>query len=617
MSRFDLNALIKNNYFYGKLLTVRDFKTEQEYIESRQRMHNRLTMGYGVVCGLRTVMIDNQTLSVEPGMAIDAEGREIVIPFPVTEKLSLVEGFKELTDAKELYLCLSYNEEGHERVQTVSNVQESLDSLSEYNRTKESYKLSLRKKGPDMATVLSNDVVHEKKTVFDHEEVQVDIVYPKVVLNSETIEVKVVVNKKNPESHIDYEFGVHLLDAMDKGFMTETTFASIKLENDWINQSVENYEVACRLIEHDRVLLQVGESGHVVLNGEKFDLSPVAIDIQVIEKGLEEWVQDAYYRQSLHDVTSAYVEDCLYLAKIQLLKVDDTFLMKGLNFNPFDQYAYGSSALMELMKSNKKSNFNGFAVKTDTKVLEAGTAPEVSATFDKGTGSLNMTFGMPDPLVMVDSIRTGIVEFTVDENFMFGKNIVSDELSHGLGNGPVFIQLGIENIREGFDGDESEKIYYGASEVFYRGDYEGDVSNYTFGSVVYPRKGTFRVGLRINKGTRGDVIRLRWWAYKEQSGYTSPESIKVKISPEEIDLNPGELLQFTAHVQGDKSHSVTWSLEDDTAGSINDYGEFIAGNVDGNYKIIATSVKDPGSYAESYVRIKGEGKLDKLKKIKI
>lgn len=618
MSRFDLNALIKNNYFYGKLLTVRDFKTEQEYIENRQRIHNRLMMGYGVVSGLRTVMIDNQTLSVEPGMALDAIGREIVIPFPVTEKLSLLEGFKELTDVKELYLCLSYNEEGFERVQTISNVQETLDGLSQYNRSKEGYKLSLREKGPSMANVLSADVLHDQKTIFEHEDLEVTLIYPKVVLNSETVRVKMVISKKKSESTADYELSVNMMDAIDKAKLSEAMISSVQDENNLSMETVEEFHLECNLIEHNRILLKIGETGSITLNEERFNIKPIEVSVEVLERGLEEWVQDAYYKQSLHEVVDNYTEDCLYLAKIQLIKVDHTFVMKGLNFNPFSQYAYGTSALMELIKSNQKSGFNGFTVKTNTEVLEAGSKPEIAANYDKVTGTLKMNFGMPDPLVMVDSIRTGIVEFVIDENFRFGKNIVSDELTHGLGSGPVFIQLGIENIREGFDEDDtSEKIYYGASEVFFRGEHEGDVSNYTFGSVVYPRKGTFRVGLRINKGTRGDVIRLRWWAYKEQSGYTLPDSIKVKVSPEEIDLSPGEEMQFTALVQGDKTHQVTWELEDQVAGTIDEYGKFTAGEVDGTYKIIATSVKDTGAYAEGFVRIKGTSKLDKFKKIKI
>lgn len=43
------------NYFYGQMLGVADFKTEQNYFREKLKLHNRCLHGYGVVCGLRVV----------------------------------------------------------------------------------------------------------------------------------------------------------------------------------------------------------------------------------------------------------------------------------------------------------------------------------------------------------------------------------------------------------------------------------------------------------------------------------------------------------------------------------------------------------------------------------
>jgi hypothetical protein len=40
------------SYFYGQLLGVQDFRTEQSYFREKLRLHNRCLHGYGVVCGL-------------------------------------------------------------------------------------------------------------------------------------------------------------------------------------------------------------------------------------------------------------------------------------------------------------------------------------------------------------------------------------------------------------------------------------------------------------------------------------------------------------------------------------------------------------------------------------
>lgn len=39
----------RNNYYYGKLLTSRDFQVEQSYINDKRRLMNRLFGGSGIV----------------------------------------------------------------------------------------------------------------------------------------------------------------------------------------------------------------------------------------------------------------------------------------------------------------------------------------------------------------------------------------------------------------------------------------------------------------------------------------------------------------------------------------------------------------------------------------
>ena len=42
----------RNNYFFAKLMTVRDFFAEQTYFNNKRWLLNRLIHGWGVVCGL-------------------------------------------------------------------------------------------------------------------------------------------------------------------------------------------------------------------------------------------------------------------------------------------------------------------------------------------------------------------------------------------------------------------------------------------------------------------------------------------------------------------------------------------------------------------------------------
>jgi len=74
-----LRAPRRNNYFYGKRLDVEHFRMEQDYGKEKQWLLNRLTLGKGVLCGLR-VDVEEGRLCVSPGVAIDGLGREILVP---------------------------------------------------------------------------------------------------------------------------------------------------------------------------------------------------------------------------------------------------------------------------------------------------------------------------------------------------------------------------------------------------------------------------------------------------------------------------------------------------------------------------------------------------------
>ncbi|SAL46009.1 hypothetical protein AWB70_03610 [Caballeronia cordobensis] len=74
-----LNAPRRNHFFYGKRMDVQQFQMEQDYGRNKQWLLNRLTLGKGVLCGLK-VSIDGDRLCVDPGVAIDGLGREIIVP---------------------------------------------------------------------------------------------------------------------------------------------------------------------------------------------------------------------------------------------------------------------------------------------------------------------------------------------------------------------------------------------------------------------------------------------------------------------------------------------------------------------------------------------------------
>lgn len=70
---------LRNNYFYGKLLTVSSFQMEQQYFINKHRLGNLLIHGSGVVCGLQVSKSGNHEITISSGVALDQCGREIIL----------------------------------------------------------------------------------------------------------------------------------------------------------------------------------------------------------------------------------------------------------------------------------------------------------------------------------------------------------------------------------------------------------------------------------------------------------------------------------------------------------------------------------------------------------
>lgn len=90
-----LHQFQRNNYFYGKLMTVRDFESEQSYFNEKRHLLNRLVHGYGLICGFDydDIVIksdsggDVEILFKNGGAALDCCGHEIVVPKGTVKKI--------------------------------------------------------------------------------------------------------------------------------------------------------------------------------------------------------------------------------------------------------------------------------------------------------------------------------------------------------------------------------------------------------------------------------------------------------------------------------------------------------------------------------------------------
>jgi hypothetical protein len=125
----------RNNYFYQKSFTVRDMFAEQSYFNQKRYLINRMILGWGVVCGLDVCVPEGcNYLVVEPGLALDCCGREILVCERIKLTPDLVKEHCGQGDSEiEWALCLEYDDCKSERVQTCEGKQE-------YNRIRDHYR---------------------------------------------------------------------------------------------------------------------------------------------------------------------------------------------------------------------------------------------------------------------------------------------------------------------------------------------------------------------------------------------------------------------------------------------------------------------------------------------
>lgn len=148
----------KNRYFYGKLLTADDFDQEQQYFDDKRRLINRWVLGVGIVAGLEVIRVDDYSISIEMGMALDYTGREIVVDMPVIRKLSMIDGYEEATLAEgdeSMYLCIEYAQTPVEPVHNITSQSLHTKEGETFNKYREAYRLYVtddEPTGPDEGT---------------------------------------------------------------------------------------------------------------------------------------------------------------------------------------------------------------------------------------------------------------------------------------------------------------------------------------------------------------------------------------------------------------------------------------------------------------------------------
>ncbi len=588
----------RNHYFYSKLLTVRDFELEQRYFNNKRRIQNRFIHGSGVVAGLDVVLVDYNNISVEMGMALDYHGREIVVQEPVIKELRLLDGFDQVKDSANVYLCIEYDEQLTEPVHSVASPSTEITDDNQFNRISESYRLFLTDEPLPPEALSLFKIYKDRKVLFQNDKLLIEQIVPKFVSQEESLDIIVEITKRGSAEPLDIKYEIssnHLTDKQGKRniavhFQEKVNKPELKVRKNYLMQAHE--------VKNTTDILRVAKEKFTVKLGEEEYKLEQSFDfqVQVIEEPVHEKILADYYKEDFSEMVSASHGGRIYLAKLNLVTTDKLYIIDSLEKMPYQQYVVNNELLQVMLHAGGSDEAAGREIEYSDNIQE-----EIRSV-------------MADYFMNRDdhykSWSTGVEEIDLGFEDSKNKRFFTNEIAHGLGTGNVALFLAVEDI-DNDQGYAQNVLIYGDRSVFEDTLHEPGLPLYHLGALSYPDKGTFRMGIHLLRNVEAASIKIRWWAYshpgeeEKDAGLLEMSKVTVTITPDTVNLAPREKAYFTAQVEGTNKKECRWYVKEDKGGKIDHNGVYEAPNSEGVFEIVAESVELPEKKASAYVVVKG------------
>lgn len=579
----------RNSYYFGKLLNAWDFEAEQRYFNDKRRLGNRLNGANGILAGLGVIKADDSSIILQAGCALDASGREIVVPETNVIKLSTIEGAAELTEDC-AYLGIRYVEQPADEVFSAMSGEKG---ETQYNRIREGYHLTLVDQGGvnpisgELGDYLCRTVLYADK------EVQLVMITPKYLPQGCNLLVRVVLERLHAGSgEYSYSFRLETPAFRDDDNRQELSVISsnhkLTLGETYTQEFVLHPEAylwgvaGSTLSVRDLTLRANGEN----LNpGQLPDTS-----VQPVEGELTEFYLRSFYGRPMDQVLNESYDEKLWIAKITFIRNNTTVLIDEVLPPPFGQYSYNSQQLMALRKLERF--YPKEAALTAVQDAAPTNAPAV------------VRADQPD---FARYTATGVIMLPIGFGSDWRTPAFSQEIMHGLGKGPVHVEIGVEYI---FDDEETKTSEYvtGDISVFDGEKSKADRQNtYAMSTAVkvFPERGTFVAGVKLTAATDLINLRLRWFAFRsieidKQITAQRDDRRMIMVNPDTIVLTP----KSTAHISpvfiNMPGEPCSYSLVDPDGGTIDQNGLYTAPSKEGVYEIRVETINDPSIYTHAF-----------------
>jgi len=583
----DFFPIERNRYFYGKLLSTRDFELEQQYGRKKAQLVNRLTLGAGVICGLGVSASDESTLLIESGVALDYQGRLVVVEEPVLRKLQMLDGQDTLPGQESAYLCLGYRETALEPVNAVGM---DAGESRQFNLIREESRLFLTAQPPELRGLLEASGSEQVRVLYKSQALTLALCAPEAVCGGEELllEALVVKNESTPPVRFRLEGEGAFVDSADGRILLE--FQESPEEKRRV-YTVRFPLRARKLSDLDSPLFPKGGELDLELGGRRYK-NYIEIDINC---RLCPDREALLRRRELTDNLERRLrgkELPIYLAKLELINSAGGVFIAAVTNLPFRQ---------KLERRQEPPARDGLrTVRATARALEYWQKPDVKASYQSLNGELELDFGIPSPEQYDYAVSHGTVELPLPGGLRVNSRVFSEELPHGLGPGAVDVRLSVE-YREG--GTETA-LLFGGSEVFRGKNRPASPPAVEAAALVYPERGTMRVGVWLHDMVEGSRLTVHYFAQKPERDTDRlllRRKVGLKLEPEFARVSRRGTVRIQAEVTGSEDRDVLWTVQEENGGVIDRNGIYQAPELPGTYEVVAAARADESVTASAFI----------------
>lgn len=575
----------RNRYYVGKLLTSADFQAEQTYGNHKRRFLNEMMFGSGIICGLGVFSLDDVTVMVDSGVAMDGCGNEIAVATPIVRKLSAVDGF-EKTVSNRLVLCLGYREEDIQPVYTVRG-QESGENY-ECNRVREGWDLFLRD-SDELPAITDPDCEFLAESVlYADSDYEVVCVMPAQTPCGASVRMEVKVKRLHDEAApltLKAVIQTPAFTTEGGGHELQLTLNELCPEKEVV---LHHHLTAHTLPAPEAVLLAEGKSIQVQVGEEtRQTRENFALRATVVDATADQIVDQAAASASL-ELRNAYGgQDYVPLAEISLQRTRNAYLIgevKTMGVRRYVRTAVGAP-VREEMKS-------WFGYDSAEKSAVSGMMGEAK----------------PPQRYIEPIYATGVCDIALGANLRKGQIAYSDEIIHGLGPGTVYVSVGEEYVAEDAKlGAMARNTIYGNVELFARD--RGSVVEAETAVKVMNDRGSFIIAAKLLRDSTQVILPMRWVAVLMPGGVEETKLQKmagksIAAVQSTVVMGTRESHYFNVRFNNMEPCTLTYELTEKDSGTITSDGVYTAPSREGVFEIRISCAEMPLITTYAYAVVK-------------